>query len=392
VSTKKTPIILRVAKPLKRLDAELFREYIAAKEVYDSLSRDEKRNAERPRQRRLRIEDTTIEGAQEVLKDSPNGVLCLQDELSGWFGQMDKYTSHRGAAKDRGFWLQSFHGGHYALNRISRGAVLIENLSVSLLGGIQPGPMRIAAAEAVDDGLIQRLIPVMLRPGTAGQDAPTGESGDAYDDLIGRLYGTDMLPAPLQFTDEALVIRQELAQKHLELMACEAINKKLASHIGKYDGLFARLCLLWHAIEVVPEMVIGEGIARRVAEFMDKFMLPHAFAFYAGMLGLSDDHERLTAVAGYILTRKLEHITNRDVARGDRTMRLLRKHETEQIFQQLDALGWVTLIPGARPNDPPRWKVNPEVHERFTKRAVRETAERARAREMLATMFDRKEE
>src|SRR6516225_7584948 len=31
-STKKTPIILRVTKPLKHLDAELWREYLAAKE------------------------------------------------------------------------------------------------------------------------------------------------------------------------------------------------------------------------------------------------------------------------------------------------------------------------------------------------------------------------
>jgi hypothetical protein len=221
VSTKKTPIMLRVAKPLKRLDAELFREYLAAKEVYDSLSKGEWQTVERPRQRRLRIEDTTIEGAQEVLKDSPDGVLCIQDELSGWFGQMDKYNSHRGAAKDRGFWLQSFHGGDYALNRITRGAVLIENLSISLLGGIQPEPMRKAAAETVDDGLIQRLIPVVLRPGTPGQDAPTGESGDEYEVLIGRLCGTAIVPAPLQFTDAALTIRQALAQKHLELMACK---------------------------------------------------------------------------------------------------------------------------------------------------------------------------
>jgi hypothetical protein len=139
-------------------------------------------------------------------------------------------------------------------------------------------------------------------------------------------------------------------------------------------------------------MLIDEDIARRVADFMHTFLLPHAFAFYAGMLGLSDDHERLTAVAGYILAHKLERITNRDVARGDRTMRGLRRHEVEQIFQQLDALGWLIPIPGGRPTDPPRWNVNPEVHRRFTERAARETTERERGREILATMFDRKEE
>jgi Protein of unknown function (DUF3987) len=77
----------------------------------------------------------------------------------------------RGAAKDRGFWLQCFHGGPYAVNRISRGAFLIENLSVSLLGGIQPDPIRTVAADTVDDGLLQRLIPIVLRRGQAERRA-----------------------------------------------------------------------------------------------------------------------------------------------------------------------------------------------------------------------------
>jgi hypothetical protein len=48
-----------------------------------------------------------------------------------------------------------------------------------------------------------------------------------------------------------LVIREKLEQKHIELMDYEIINRKLAAHVGKYDGIFARLCLLWHCIEDV---------------------------------------------------------------------------------------------------------------------------------------------
>ena len=65
--------------------------------------------------------DTTIEAAQEILKDSPTGVLLDQDELSGWFGSMDKYTGARGAQKDRAFWLQSYNGGSYTVSRVTRG-------------------------------------------------------------------------------------------------------------------------------------------------------------------------------------------------------------------------------------------------------------------------------
>jgi hypothetical protein len=185
------------------------------------------------------------------------------------------------------------------------------------------------------------------------------------------------------------VIRKELEQKHLDLMAYETINKKLAAHIGKYDGLFGRLCLLWHYVEdAAAGLLIAEDTARRVASFMHRFLLPHAFAFYAGMLGLSDDHERLTAVAGYILARKLNRITNRDIQRGDRTMRGLGRQDIENIFHQLDALGWISRTPGPRLSDPPHWIVNPEVHRLFAERAEREAARRTREREMIKAMLE----
>jgi hypothetical protein len=385
-STKKSPIMLRVTKPLKRLDTELWRKYLAAYEVYNELSKEERKHVPHPKQTRLRLEDTTIEAAQEVLKDSPDGVLCIQDELSGWFGAMDKYAG-RGAAKDRGFWLQSFHGGPYALNRVSRGAAIIENLSVSLLGGIQPDPVRKIADDSVDDGLLQRLIPIVLRRGMVGKDAPTGRAGRRYDELIEQLQ-RKRPGVPVQFDDAALAIREKLEQKHLKLMNYEAVNRKLAAHLGKYDGLFARLCLLWQCIEQpIEDLIVTEHTARRVADFMHRFLLPHATAFYAGVLELSDDHERLTQVAGYILARKLTRVTNRDVQHGNNAMRGLKRQEIENVFDQLEALGWLTRTPSPYWSKPPHWLVNPEVHRRFAERAEREAAERAKQRAMLQEMF-----
>src|SRR5262249_14429481 len=124
-STKKSPIMRQAARGLIHLDIELYRDYTEAMAQYEALPAEEKKMKSSPRQKRLRIEDTTIEATQVVLMDSPDGVLCLQDELSGWFGAMDKYSGNRGAAKDRGFWMQSFNGGSYAVNRIGRGAGII---------------------------------------------------------------------------------------------------------------------------------------------------------------------------------------------------------------------------------------------------------------------------
>ena len=351
------------------------------------------------------LQDTTIEAAQDILKDSPNGVLCFQDELSGWFGSMDKYSNARGAAKDRAFWLEAFNGAPYSVHRVGRGSVYIENLSASLIGGIQPEPIRKLAHDSADDGLLQRLLPVILKPAVEGRDEEASQVVSEYASLIGRLHhldrpvrggvGMDFNEAHpkggfvLRFDERAQAYRQELERKHLELQSCESINRKLASHIGKYDGIFARLCVIWHCVEAAPgtlPRVISEGTARRAGAFLHGFLLPHAIAFYAGVLGLSNDHDRLEAVAGYILARKLERVTNRDIQHGDRTMRGLSRLETEALLEQLDALGWVDRVPGPRPSSPPQWIVNPVVHTKFEKRAAAEAERRARERKIIAAM------
>jgi hypothetical protein len=387
-ATKKTPIIYQAARPLYRIDADLCRAYAAAKAEWDALDRSAKRVTPRPPHVRVKLEDTTIEAAQEVLRDSPNGVLCLRDELSGFFGAMDKYTGLRGAAADRAFWLQAFNGGSYSVDRIGRGSGFIEHLSISVLGGIQPEAMRKLVNGTVDDGLIQRLVPVMLRQGGVDRDEPMSDATAEYERLVERLHEMQQPVAEVTLCDAARELRQELARKHRDLADTEIVNKKLAAHFGKYDGILARLCLLWHCIENPGASQVAEECARRAADFVARFLLPHAVAFYADIYGLSEDHECLTAVAGYILAHRLTRpLTNRDLQRGVRTMRNLKRQETESIWHQLSALGWVTEAPGRRPSGSPQWNVNPEVHRLFQERADEEAARRQHIRETLATIF-----
>lgn len=398
-SAKKSPILAAATGPLARMDVAAMKESKRRIAEWNALPK-EARIGPAPLQRRLRIEDTTVEGAQVILEGSPDGVLCLQDELSGFFGAMDRYNGSKGASSDRAFWLRAFNGGEYALDRVARGSGIIENLSVSLLGGIQPEPLRKIAGDSVDDGLLQRLFPVMLRNATQGHDSPTPPISTRYRALVEAL--NTLVPIEwgdaLEFSAEAQGVRRELEAAHLTLQTLESVNKKLASHIGKYDGLFARLCLVWHCVEHVERVhagadgaalddlppVVNASTARRVAAFLHDFLLRHAFAFYGGVLGLADDHERVSAVAGYILAHRKDTVTNRDMQRGGRTMRGLADREVRPIFEQLAALGWLAMEPNPRPTLPPRWRVNPAVHSKFAARAAAEVARRAEAREAIS--------
>jgi hypothetical protein len=112
-STKKSPLLLEVTKPLKKINKVLLETYDDKLAIYNALPKDKKSTATPPPKLRAVLTNTTVEAAQEVLRDSPDGVLLSLDELSAWFGSMEKYSSARGANSDRGFWLETFNGGDY---------------------------------------------------------------------------------------------------------------------------------------------------------------------------------------------------------------------------------------------------------------------------------------
>ena len=110
-------------------------------------------------ERRYLTHDATVEKLGELLRDNPRGMLVLRDELSGWLRALDK----PGREGDREFFLEAWNGtGSYTFDRIGRGTIHIQSLTLSLFGGIQPGKLAPLLASATeggvgDDGLVQRL-------------------------------------------------------------------------------------------------------------------------------------------------------------------------------------------------------------------------------------------
>ena len=339
------------------------------------------------------LNDTSVEAAQEIYKTSAEGVLGLYDELSsGWFGSMERYGQSGRAMADRSFWLQTYNGGSYIYDRIGRGSADLSNISMTLLGGIQPDLMRNVANASSDDGLIQRLMPVMLTPQqgklTADDPKAAAEMLD-FDNLIPQLLALPPGGDPLRFDDGGQEIRDELEIEHHGLVTVyEGFNKKLSTAIGKQDGVFARLCVIWHCVEnasqgFLPEL-IAEDTAARVAAFMRRFTRLHLSDFCTGTIDLSDDHERLIAVAGYILAHKLEKLANWQVQAAVRSMRKLTSREITPVMEQLEALGWLFRGEQRRAGAPPVWNVNPAVHAHYAARAEAETKRRAEMRKIIA--------
>lgn len=113
---------------------------------------------EAPTRRRYVVNDSTYEKLGEILATNPDGVLSVRDEMRGLFLSLAREES----APARAFYLQAWSGGRYTFDRIGRGTVTVDDARLSIIGGIQPGPLselvQQARRGAADDGMIERFL------------------------------------------------------------------------------------------------------------------------------------------------------------------------------------------------------------------------------------------
>lgn len=145
---------LRAEASLKKARAELRKD---AGANVDELLRSEAEDEEPVRSRYV-VADATYEKLGEILVANPGGVLSVRDEMRGLFLHLAREDS----ATARSFYLQAWSGGSYAFDRIGRGTLTVADARLSMIGGIQPGPlselMLQARRGAADDGMIERFL------------------------------------------------------------------------------------------------------------------------------------------------------------------------------------------------------------------------------------------
>jgi Protein of unknown function (DUF3987)/Bifunctional DNA primase/polymerase, N-terminal/Primase C terminal 2 (PriCT-2) len=371
-SVKKTPIINCATSELDRPHASAWQKYQDDKAAYVAAGGDEK-NFKAPPAKSV-VYDTTIEKLGIILSKQDRGVLIKRDEISGWIGSMEKYSSGgRGSAVDRAFWLKAFDGGPYTVDRVSRPDLLIPNLSVSIVGGIQPG--RLAELHGLtSDGLLQRFLPVLVSASTFPDDAPTTIYAERYGQLLVHLTG--LSPQKLQLSVDALGPMEALRQSLFDLeQHASGMTDGFQGFVGKLAGYAGGLALNL-AMAADPRRPIGSPISAAVVEdvacLIKQYLLPHAFEFYSS--GASGG-ERLRVLASYILTSGKQRIVPSDLTTNVRDFRGLGLWDVNQRLSPLVAGGWLApadAAPVARV-----WNVNPQVYSVFAERARDEERRKA---------------
>ena len=396
-STKKSPGIKKAMGPVKKIAGEW------RKETNDTIkewqkdceqAKAEDKNAslpEKPVTKRLTVGDVTVEKLSDIMAETePRGILVDKDELTGWLASMDAYKNGAGG-KDKAAWLEAYNGGAMEIDRVTRGSVFVENWSASVIGGIQPQVIDEYANANNHDGMLQRFLLAYAQPASRGVDRrPDLDAKDAYDAMLQKI--ARMTPGEaVELTAEAHEVREAFNER-LHTAVTSLPNPHLVAMLGKWEGTFARLCLVLHAVKCAQARVhpssrqVSSGTAQAVDRLLWRTLLPHAIKFYGG-LDATENHAR--QLAGLLLSRQWETFTvRRDLVLNMHAFRKLKEHDREETLDRLFAYGWVEPD-DTRLNErgrPAGYRVNPKIHLRFAEQAEAETERRDKVATILRTM------
>lgn len=398
-ASRKSPPMARAVGPLKAAQARSYEAFQLemARYIEDIEAwKDEKKAAkstgiplpkapEKPVWKRYYMTDATAESASIILSENPQGITSYHDELSGWFGKMDAYHSTVGG--DTAFWLQAYEGGTFTRDRVGSGHTHVPNLSISLIGGIQPESISKIASKLVEDGLLQRFLVYCAAPSVDGIDRRKDRKIlSRYSDVVRSLTELKAPESMVTLSEEAHIVRCELTARVRVLLS--ASRGKIRAWLGKAEGFFARLVLVYHCIEcadlgIYPtcKPVSGEN-AERVSRLFFSTLYQHARYFYGEILNQHEHAGHLTSVALLILAREPESINRRWMARNYRPA-AKNWDQISQVLDSLAAYGWLVRVGIDKRGKTTSWTPRRAIYELFADQASAERKRREKARKIL---------
>ena len=334
-------------------------------------------------QKRYITSDATIEKLAEILAVNPDGILYYRDELMGWLKGLDKV----GRESDRAFYLEAWNGnGSHEVDRIGRGSVHVPALCVSIIGGIQPGPLTKYVGDALEeaekaDGLLQRF-QVMVYPDMKGFEptdiAPNKKAKNRAYEVFKKLayLEAEKFGATAENVDDIPCVRfSPKAQQVFDAWRAEVEPRyrsgqypaALESHMLKYRSLFASLALIFEAIDFVGDVSEGgevrEENALRAAAWCT-YLETHVLRVYYPLLD----------TPGRRAQTLLGHLRMGDVKHGMKTREIWRKgwpglqtaEDLREALEILEGLGWVRRFAikpsgGGRPSE--RLHLHPDLRD-----------------------------
>jgi Protein of unknown function (DUF3987) len=342
-----------VARERKKLRSETIKKRLKQHQDPDAIARDlageDSVEIPEPTRRRFIANDATIEKMGELLHENPTGLLLYRDELMAWLRGLES----EGSETSRAFYLEAWNGtGRFTCDRIGRGTIDIEAACVSVLGGIQPGPLLdYLASRAWEgggaDGLLQRfqmaVWPDICRtwrnvdrwPNAAARDQERAifvRFRDITDDIPSRTDGG--LPA-VRFTPDAQDAFDAWRASLEQRLRAGDLHPALEAHLAKYRSLLPALALICHLADHEVSLV-GKLAFDRAEAWLD-YLETHARRIHDALL-------RADQTAARALGERIKDLpwpfTLRDVYRPC-WIGLATKEAAQEAVATLCDLGWI---------------------------------------------------
>jgi hypothetical protein len=285
--TAKTPAFRAVLEPVRKRQHAMIRagadaeaEHAKALQFYkrnlSAWERERNSSSEppippaAPTVERLLIEDTTVEAVAPILAANPRGLLLARDELSGWWGSFDRYSSGKG---DSAHWLSMYNAETLVVDRKTGTpkTISVQNAALSICGGIQPGILRrCLGAEHRESGMAARFLLAYppRKPKTWTEDGIGPELAKTWADVVNWLYDSvpmvtnedgEQVPHILDLDGRAKRAFVEFYGRHAIEQA--ELSGDLAAGWSKLEEAAGRLALILHFVRLAS----GEPLARQGA-------------------------------------------------------------------------------------------------------------------------------
>jgi Protein of unknown function (DUF3987) len=314
---------------------------------------------------RLYVSNVTIERLAVLLQARPQGMLLLTDELSSLFLNMSRYSG----GQDNEFWLETWNGGAYTVERMGRPPITVKYLLVGLVGGLQPD--KLARSFKGDlDGMYARVLFAWppdppYRPLTNEVEEVEPEIVNALSRIIDLTTGgeVDFAPRRIPLSSEAIEAFERF--RHFQHHGKDALDgrerewwAKSPAHVLRMAGT---LCYLdWAMVGgPEPERIDVEHVQAAI-RLVRGYFWPHGRAALR-QIGINERHANARRVLRWARANNRKEISLKD-ARRDALGQSLDADQTLDLLRGLVKSGWLreTTTPTAgRPIR--RWEVNSKL-------------------------------
>ena len=229
--------------------------------------------------------DTTIEKLGIVLSEQDHGIMVVRDEFSGWLRNLSK----RGRENDKAFYLEAFNGNSsYRFDRLSRKSTVINELCVSLLGGLQPSWIRSLfdpdSTNFVNDGFIQRF-QLAVWPDPFQREfidqKPNYEIKQDIESIFEKIYENIQVSETriLGLSENSYEMFKDFFHENQRAMDQQS-NDLLQEHFGKFDSLVCSIALIIQVFKEPESTEVDEVSFQFALDWID-YLKSHALKIYS---------------------------------------------------------------------------------------------------------------